>query len=84
MRTFNNVKLLGTGTDGATGAKRNEAALIRNGSGTNTITIQCFDPEGAIVFVGPLSLNANTSVIWPMTVYGFTASSANVSVYELF
>lgn len=84
MRTFNNVKLLGTGTGGATGAKHNKAALARNGTGTNTITFQCFDPEGSIVYVGPLSMSANTSIIWPTTIYGFTASSANVSVYELF
>lgn len=84
MRTFNNVKFFGTGTAGATGAKQNEAILIRNGSGTNTITLQCINPEGAVVPVGPLSVAANSAVMWPTYVYGFTASSVNVSVYELF
>jgi len=84
MRTFNNVKFFGTGTAGATAAKQNEAILIRNGTGTNTVTLQCMDPNGAIVPVGPLSVSANTAVIWPTYVYGFTASSANVTVYELF
>ena len=84
MRTFNKVKLLGSGTDGATGGKFNEAVLVRNGTSTASFTLQCLTPEGAIEYIGPLTIPANTSVIWPTMVYGFTASSANVSVYELF
>ena len=84
MRTFNNVKFFGAGTAGATGAKQNEAILIRNGTGTNTVTLQCMEPNGALVSVGPLALSQNTAVMWPTYVYGFTASSANVTVYELF
>jgi len=84
MRTFNKVKLFGSGTAGATGGKTNEAALIRNGTGSATFTLQCLNPEGGIEYIGPLNIPANTSVIWPTMIYGFTASSANVSVYELF
>ena len=34
--------------------------------------------------VKALSVAANSAVMWPTYVYGFTASSVNVSVYELF
>jgi hypothetical protein len=84
MRTFNNVKLFGTGITGATGAKHNNSVLIRNGTGTNTVTLQCLNTDNGIEYVGPISLAGNTVVVWPTYVYGFTASSANVTVYELF
>lgn len=85
MRTFRKIKPFGTGLTGATGAKKNEAAMVQNPTAsTQTVTLQCFAPNGGIINVGPLNLPTNTVTIFPVAFYGFTGSTGTLNVYELF
>jgi len=85
MRTFNKVKYFGDGGTGASGGN-NEAILIRNSaiSGSNTITLHCFDTAGGTIAVGPLLIGNRTATIFPISVYGFTGSTSSIAVWELF
>lgn len=83
MRTFRKLKEFGTTVAGATGGKSNEGVLFVNGAAINTITIQSLAPTGAITYVGPISLGANQTLIYPIFTYGWTASQA-MKAYELF
>ena len=83
MRTFRKLKSFGTASTGATGGKNNEAVMFVCGGSGTTITIQSLAPNGNIVSVGPLTLAANQSFIYPAFVYGWTAG-ASVTAYELF
>lgn len=85
MRTFRKLKPFGTGLTGATGGKKNDAVLVQNPTATTqTVTLQCLNPAGGIVTVGPLNLATNTITIFPFSFYGFTGSTAALNVYELF
>jgi len=83
MRTFRKLKEFGTTVDGATGGKSNEALLFVNGAVAGTLTVQSLDPTGAITSVGPISLGANQTLIYPIFAYGWTASQA-MKAYQLF
>jgi hypothetical protein len=85
MRTFKRMSIFGTaGSTGATGGKSNEAILIQNTQATTTnVTIQSFDANRNIVYVGPLPIGANSSLIYPVFAYGWTASAA-ITVYQLY
>lgn len=83
MRTFKKIQAFGTTTAGATGGKNNEATLFVCGAVAANLTIQSLSPDGSIVYVGPISLAANQSLIYPAFTYGWTASQA-VSGYQLF
>jgi hypothetical protein len=83
MRTFRKLKSFGTTSAGMTGGKNNEAVMFICGGSATTITIQSLEPNGNIVSVGPLTLAANQSFIYPAFVYGWTAG-ASVTAYELF
>jgi hypothetical protein len=83
MRTFRKIKAFGISTTGATGGKNNEATMFVCGAAAANVTVQSLQPDGSLVYVGPLSLSANQSLIYPAFTYGWTAS-ASVSAYELF
>lgn len=83
MRTFRKIKAFGTATTGATGGKNNEAVMFVCGGAAANITVQSLQPDKSLVYVGPISLAANQSLIYPAYAYGWTASG-NVSAYELF
>jgi hypothetical protein len=85
MRTFRKIKTFGTaGSTGATGGICNEAILIQNTQASTTnVTVQSLDPNKNIVYVGPLPIGANSSLIYPIFAYGWTSSAA-ITVYQLF
>jgi hypothetical protein len=83
MRTFRKIKSFGISTTGATGGKNNEATMFVCGGAAANLTVQSLQPNGNLVYVGPIALAANQSLIYPAFTYGWTAS-ANVSAYELF
>lgn len=83
MRTFRKIKAFGIGTTGATGGKNNEATMFVSGPTNTNLTVQSLQPDGSLVYVGPIVLAANQSLIYPAFTYGWTAS-ANISAYELF
>ena len=83
MRTFRKLKEFGTTSAGATGGTSNEGVLFVNGAATSTLTVQSLAPTGAITSVGPISLGVNQTLIYPIFVYGWTASNS-VKAYELF
>jgi hypothetical protein len=83
MRTFKKLKEFGTTSAGATGGKSNEGILFVNGGVAATLTVQSLAPTGAITSVGPISFGANQTLIYPIFVYGWTASQA-MKAYELF
>jgi hypothetical protein len=83
MRTFRKIKSFGINSTGATGGKSNEATMFICGGSNANLTVQSLQPNGSLVYVGPISLVANQSLIYPAFTYGWTAS-ANISAYELF
>ena len=83
MRTFRKLKEFGTTVAGATGGKSNEGVLFVNGGVAGTLTVQSLAPTGAITYVGPITLGANQTLIYPIFTYGWTASQA-MKAYELF
>jgi hypothetical protein len=84
MRTFRKIKTFGINTvAGATGGKSNEATLFICGSIAGNVTIQSLAPDGSLVYVGPIALSANQSMIYPAYTYGWTAG-VTMSAYELF
>jgi hypothetical protein len=82
MRTFRKIQSFGSGT-GATGGKNNEGALFVCGGVATTLTVQSLTPQGSIAYVGPISLAANQSFIYPIFAVGWTAG-ATVTAYQLF
>ena len=83
MRTFRKIKPFG-GSTSATGGKTNEAVMLVNPQISSTsVTFQCFNPNGSTFSVGPVTLAASQTIIWPVQTYGWTAS-AGISGYELF
>jgi hypothetical protein len=83
MRTFRNLKSFGSATTGITGGFNNEAVMFVCGGAGTSITVQSRAPDGSIVSVGPLTIAANQSFIYPAYVYGWTAGAA-VTAYEMF
>jgi hypothetical protein len=81
MRTFRKIKSFGSGT-GATGGKNNEGTLFICGAVGTTVTVQSLTPDGNIAYVGPITLAANQSFIYPIFAYGWTAG-ASVTAYQL-
>lgn len=83
MRTFRKVKAFGTTSAGATGGRTNEGILLVCGGAATTVTVYSYDTTGSTSPVGPISLVANQSFIYPITAYGWTAGNT-VTGYELF
>jgi len=83
MRTFRKVKQFGTTSAGATGGKSNEGLLFVCGGSATTVTVSSYGATGGFVSVGPISLVANQSFIYPIQAYGWTAANT-VTGYELF